>query len=80
MDLVSYNFSREFRFEYLEATFGLKGSHFINTLFQDNSVRFKCAEAKYWTCCTVFNKYFISGPYLMDPISYELYSKVPFKY
>ena len=35
--------------------------------------RFKYLEAKCWTYWTVLNKYFITGPYLMDPISCDFF-------
>ena len=43
-------------------------------------VRFEYLKEKYWIYWTVFKKYFIPGPYLMDPISRELFSNVLFKY
>ena len=42
--------------------------------------RSKILEAKYWVYWTVFNKCFASGPYLMDPIFFDSFSEVRFKY
>ena len=36
-------------------------------------VRLNFLEAKYWTYWTLFNKYFIRGPYLIAPISCDFF-------
>ena len=43
-------------------------------------VSFKTLEEKYWIYWTVFNKYFVLGTCLKDPISCKFFSKVRFKY
>lgn len=43
-------------------------------------VLFNFVEAKYWTYWVMFNKCFMLGPYLMDPITCEFFSKDRFKY